>query len=172
VSELLQSTTLFMRCLRWWRRNCNLLWLQLQIYVFLLSDFSSMPIIQCLSSDSQYVHIFVQNSLSRIESSSKIWVDMSTCRRLGDNWALGVIIINRDFYFRALGSLVVLSFPQLVSFSSVFPKPLSETLRRSSDGRFPLSWPFPCWRVGPRRVGPRRVGLVGRVVWGRVAWGW
>jgi hypothetical protein len=44
----------------------------------------------------------------------------------------------RDFYFCALGSLVVLSFPQLVSFSSVFPKPLSETLRRSSDGRIPV----------------------------------
>jgi hypothetical protein len=44
----------------------------------------------------------------------------------------------RDFYFRALRSLVVLSFPQLVSFSSVFPKPLSETLRRSSDGRIPV----------------------------------
>jgi hypothetical protein len=28
---------------------------------------------------------------------------------------------DRDFYFRALRSLVVLSFPQLVSFSSVFP---------------------------------------------------
>jgi hypothetical protein len=40
-----------------------------------------------------------------------------------------------DFYFRALRSLVVLSFPQLLSFSSVFPKALSETLRRSSDGR-------------------------------------
>jgi hypothetical protein len=36
----------------------------------------------------------VQISLSRVESSSKIWVDQSTCRRLGDNWALGVIIIN------------------------------------------------------------------------------
>jgi hypothetical protein len=34
-----------------------------------------------------------------------------------------------DFYFRALRSLVVLSFPQLLSFSSVFPKPLSETLK-------------------------------------------
>jgi hypothetical protein len=43
-----------------------------------------------------------------------------------------------DFYFRALRSFVVLSFPQLVSFSSVFPKPLSETLRRSSDGRIPV----------------------------------
>ena len=32
----------------------------------------------------------------------------------------------RVFYFRALRSLVVLSFPQLLSFSSVFPKPLSE----------------------------------------------
>jgi hypothetical protein len=33
----------------------------------------------------------------------------------------------RDFYFRALGSLVVLSFHQLLSFSSVLSKPLSET---------------------------------------------
>jgi hypothetical protein len=48
------------------------------------------------------------------------------------------ILINRDFYFHALRSLVVLSFPQLVSFSSVFPKPLSETLRGSSDGRIPV----------------------------------
>jgi hypothetical protein len=48
-------------------------------------------------------------------------------------------IDTRDFYFRALGSLVVLSFPQLVSFFSVFPKPLSETLRRSSDERIPIS---------------------------------
>jgi hypothetical protein len=38
-------------------------------------------------------------------------------------------IILWDFYFCALRSLVVLSFPQLVSFSSVFPKPLSETLK-------------------------------------------
>jgi hypothetical protein len=38
-------------------------------------------------------------------------------------------ITSRDFYFRALRSLVVLSFPQLLSFSSVFPKPLSETLK-------------------------------------------
>jgi hypothetical protein len=35
----------------------------------------------------------------------------------------------RDFYFHALRSLVVLSFPQLLSFSLVFPKPLSETLK-------------------------------------------
>jgi hypothetical protein len=48
------------------------------------------------------------------------------------------LLKKRDFYFRALGSLVVLSFPQLVSFFSVFPKPLSETLRRSSDGRIPV----------------------------------
>jgi hypothetical protein len=38
------------------------------------------------------------------------------------------IIKLRDFYFRALWSLVVLSFSQLVSFSSVLSKPLSETL--------------------------------------------
>jgi hypothetical protein len=44
----------------------------------------------------------------------------------------------RDFYFRALGSLIVLSFPQPLSFSSVLPKPLSETLTRSSDGRNPI----------------------------------
>jgi hypothetical protein len=39
-----------------------------------------------------------------------------------------VALLYRDFYFRALGSLVVLSFPQLLSFSSVFPKTLSETI--------------------------------------------
>jgi hypothetical protein len=33
---------------------------------------------------------------------------------------------DRDFYFRALGSLVVLSFPQLLSFSSVLSKTLAE----------------------------------------------
>jgi hypothetical protein len=43
-----------------------------------------------------------------------------------------------DFYFCALGSLVVLNFPQPLSFSSVLPKPLSETLTRSSDGRNPI----------------------------------
>jgi hypothetical protein len=48
------------------------------------------------------------------------------------------IYFRKDFYFRALGSLVVLSFPQPLSFSSVFPKPLSETLKRSSDGRIPI----------------------------------
>jgi hypothetical protein len=47
-------------------------------------------------------------------------------------------IESRDFYFCALRSLVVLSFSQLLSFSSVFPNPLSETLRRSSDGRIPV----------------------------------
>jgi hypothetical protein len=40
---------------------------------------------------------------------------------------LGMNVI-RDFYFRALGSLVVLRFPQLLSFSSVLSKPLSETV--------------------------------------------
>jgi hypothetical protein len=44
----------------------------------------------------------------------------------------------RNFYLRALGSLVVLSFPQPLSFSSVLPKPLSEILTRSSDGRNPV----------------------------------
>jgi hypothetical protein len=44
----------------------------------------------------------------------------------------------RDFYFRVLGSLVVLSFPQPLSFSSVLPKPLSETLTKSSNGRNPV----------------------------------
>jgi hypothetical protein len=57
-----------------------------------------------------------------------------------------LIIKWRDFYFRALGSLVVLSFPQPLNFSSVLPKPLSETLTRSSDGRNPvkltIGW---CW---------------------------
>jgi hypothetical protein len=38
-----------------------------------------------------------------------------------DNWNLDKGKIIRDFYFRALGSLVVLSFPQPLNFSSVFP---------------------------------------------------
>jgi hypothetical protein len=57
---------------------------------------------------------------------------------IGKCTELTYLILSRDFYFRALRLLVVLSFPQLVSFSSVFPKPLSETLRRSSDGRIPV----------------------------------
>jgi hypothetical protein len=52
--------------------------------------------------------------------------------------AIQVRIDERDFYFRALGSLVVLSFPQPLSFSSVLTKRLSETLTRSSNGRNPV----------------------------------
>jgi hypothetical protein len=55
-----------------------------------------------------------------------------------------LVTISTDFYFRALGSLVVLSFPQLLSFSSVLPKPLSETLTRSSNGRNPVQLTVPC----------------------------
>jgi hypothetical protein len=47
------------------------------------------------------------------------------------------IIYFRDFYFRALGSLVVLSFPQLLSFSSVLSKPLSETLTSAGTAGCP-----------------------------------
>jgi hypothetical protein len=47
------------------------------------------------------------------------------------------VIILRDFYFCAPGSLVVLSFPQLVSFSSVFPKPLSETVTSAGTAGCP-----------------------------------
>jgi hypothetical protein len=42
-----------------------------------------------------------------------------------------------DFYFRALGSLVVLSFPQLLSFSSVLSKPLSETVTSAGTAGCP-----------------------------------
>jgi hypothetical protein len=44
---------------------------------------------------------------------------------------------SRDFYFRALGSLVVLSFPQLLSFSSVLSKPMSETLTSAGTAGCP-----------------------------------
>jgi hypothetical protein len=40
----------------------------------------------------------------------------------------GNIIKLRDFYFRAPGSLVVLSFPQPLNFSIVLSKPLSKTV--------------------------------------------
>jgi hypothetical protein len=47
----------------------------------------------------------------------------------------GYGFVSWDFYFRALGALVVLSFPQLLSFSSVLSKPLSETLTSAgTDG--------------------------------------
>jgi hypothetical protein len=42
-----------------------------------------------------------------------------------------------DFYFRALGSLVVLSFLQLLSFSSVLFKPLSETVTSAGTAGCP-----------------------------------
>jgi hypothetical protein len=42
------------------------------------------------------------------------------------------------FYFRALGSLVVLSFPQLLSFSSVLSNPLSETLTSARTAGCPM----------------------------------
>jgi hypothetical protein len=42
-----------------------------------------------------------------------------------------------DFYFRALGSLVVLSFSQLLSFSSVLSKPLSETVTSAGTAGCP-----------------------------------
>jgi hypothetical protein len=98
-------------------------------------------------------HLLQQTKQKKTESESK-----DALRKMHSIWSNK----NRAFYFRALGSLVVLSFPQLLSFSSVFPKPLSETLTRSSDGRNPVQLTVLCWRVGPRLVGPRRVGLVKR----------
>jgi hypothetical protein len=61
-------------------------------------------------------------------------------KSLGDTSYLSLVrgIYYWDFYFCDLGSLVVLSFPQPLSFYSVLPKPLSETLTRSSDGRNPV----------------------------------
>jgi hypothetical protein len=42
-----------------------------------------------------------------------------------------------DFYFRALRSLVVLSFPQLLSFSLVLSKPLAETVTSAGTAGCP-----------------------------------
>jgi hypothetical protein len=42
-----------------------------------------------------------------------------------------------DFYFRAPGSLVVLSFPQPLNFSSVLSKPLSETVTSAGTAGCP-----------------------------------
>jgi hypothetical protein len=44
----------------------------------------------------------------------------------------------RDFYFHALRSLVVLSFPQLLSFSSVLSKPLSKTVTSAGTASCPM----------------------------------
>jgi hypothetical protein len=46
-------------------------------------------------------------------------------------------LVYRDFYFRALRSLVVLSFPQLLSFSSVLSKPLAETVTSAGTAGCP-----------------------------------
>jgi hypothetical protein len=43
----------------------------------------------------------------------------------------------REIYFRALRSLVVLSFPQLLSFSLVLSKPLSETVTSAGTAGCP-----------------------------------
>jgi hypothetical protein len=45
----------------------------------------------------------------------------------------------RDFYFRALGSLVVLSFPQPLSFFLVSPSPCLKTAEEAHTGGFPFS---------------------------------
>jgi hypothetical protein len=51
---------------------------------------------------------------------------------------IAVALPFRDFYFHALRSLVVLSFPQLVSFSSVLSKPLKPS-QGARTGGFPFS---------------------------------
>jgi hypothetical protein len=78
----------------------------------------------------------ITNALIKIREK-KLKQKASIPKKLEDGWEpiIDMHVNGWDFYFRALGSLVVLSFPQLLSFSSVFPKPLSETLRRSSNGR-------------------------------------
>jgi hypothetical protein len=48
------------------------------------------------------------------------------------------IFQSRDFYFRAPGSLVVLSFPQPLNFSSVLSKPLSETVTSARTAGCPM----------------------------------
>jgi hypothetical protein len=57
------------------------------------------------------------------------------------NYLSNLIILSmnlfRDFYCRALGSLVVFSFSQLLSFSSVLYKPLSETLTSAGTAGCP-----------------------------------
>jgi hypothetical protein len=78
------------------------------------------------------------------DTASKLWIPVLFPLLLSPVYFTRTVYFTRillslwDFYFRALGSLVVLSFPQPLSFSSVFPKPLSETLTRSLDGRNPL----------------------------------
>jgi hypothetical protein len=63
------------------------------------------------------------------------------------------------FIFVPSGFLVVLSFLQLLSFFSVFFKPLSETLTGARTEGILFSWPF-------------RADEWGNIVWGRVVWGW
>ena len=71
-------------------------------------------------------------------------------------------IVNRVFYFRALVSLVVLTFAQALNFSSLLPNLLYETLTKCetsvSVGSMALtvSVTVPGWvGLGPRWVGSR-----------------
>jgi hypothetical protein len=74
----------------------------------------------------------------------------STLCRIGlplSPWGLWWVVVleYRDFYFHALGSLVILSFPQLLSFFSVLFKPLSETVTSAETAGCPMGqhlWPL------------------------------
>jgi hypothetical protein len=87
-----------------------------------------------VASSGEACWAYVDEGSTWVEHSSS-W-SATRCPSMGRKNPTPILL--RDFYFCALRSLVVLSFPQLVSFYSVFPKPLSETLRRSSDERIPI----------------------------------
>jgi hypothetical protein len=74
--------------------------------------------------------------LDRIQENVEGW-ENDKGRKSGINYDYECIKAFRDFYFCALGSLVVLSFPQLLSFSSFLSKPLSETLTSAGTAGCP-----------------------------------
>jgi hypothetical protein len=72
------------------------------------------------------------------------WSNLCSRIRYGDvcfrwsNLVVGCGLKKWDLYFCALGSLVVLRFPQLLSFSSVLSKPMSETLTSAGTAGCPM----------------------------------
>jgi hypothetical protein len=75
-----------------------------------------------------------QYSSNKFQDSNK--------RKRTENKILGYlprVLFFRDFYFHALRSLVVLSFPQLLSFSSVSPSPCLKPSERAQTEGFPFS---------------------------------
>jgi hypothetical protein len=102
-------------------------------------QFSGASIDDAAAHLNNFVELCEMQKYKNVESDIiKLKLFPFSLRGKAKDWLLSLPKNSRDFYFCALGSLVVLSFPQPLSFSSVLPKRLSKTLTRSSDERNPV----------------------------------